>query len=194
MADTFAEQLRAELDGIQVEIHRLERKRDLISQLLSTEGGVGTSVATAALDAPRRPAPRRMPRTGRQRQRRPRGLISAKVREYLGAQSEPAHASQILKYLEDHDAAPQSEKPLPTLQSTLQRMKEMGEVENRGRNRWMLVGSSSEPAQAPSEPSSPAASPSLAPAPLPEPQAPAYPATPPVVTSTTTFATRPAGQ
>ena len=76
------------------------------------------------------------------RTRRPRGLITGKVREFLSRQSEPVHATAILQYLEEQDAAPQSAKPMPTLQSTLQRMKEMGEIENAGRNRWNLRSSS----------------------------------------------------
>ncbi|MYF22885.1 MAG: hypothetical protein F4209_09080 [Chloroflexi bacterium] len=61
---------------------------------------------------------------------------------------------------------------MPTLQSTLQRMKEMGEIENRGRNRWSLVssGNGSQPAAAP---------------------APARTDGPPIVRSTTTFGSRP---
>ncbi|MCY3923458.1 MAG: hypothetical protein OXG27_13850, partial [Chloroflexi bacterium] len=102
--------------------------------------------------------------------RRPRGLITGKVREFLGQQTGPVHATEILAFLEKNEAAPQSAKPMPTLQSTLQRMKEMGEIENNGRNRWSLLASGGGSSSAPASRSD----------------------APPVVTSTTTFGTRPA--
>lgn len=179
MPNEFESQLRAELAGIQNEITRLENKRRLIQELLNNEGGI----ASVEEDAPRRTrrrAARRSAPAPTTRKRRPRGLITGKVREFLAAQSEPAHATEILAYLEKNDAAPQSSKPLPTLQSTLQRMKEMGEIENRGRNRWALVSSGNGSATA--SPASPASSGAAA--------APAQAARvdgPPVVTSTTTF-------
>ena len=173
MATTFADQLQSELDGIQGEIDRLNQKRDLIQQLLSAETGKAAPSKAKAAD---KPAARSAPqRRGKRQARRPRGMITGKVREFLASQTAPVHATEILKYLEDNDAAPLSAKPLPTLQSTLQRMKEMGEVENRGRNRWMQAGRASAPA------------PSPAPAPRPVPPTPSAPPTPPVVTSTTTF-------
>ncbi len=138
MAGSFEEQLSSELNGIQAEIERLENKRRLIQELLSNESGSG---AAAASPPPRRRAARRAGAAPK-RTRRPRGLITGKVREFLGSQSEPVHATAILQYLEEQDAAPQSAKPMPTLQSTLQRMKEMGEIENAGRNRWNLRSSS----------------------------------------------------
>ena len=97
-------------------------------------------VATEARPTRRRAA--RRAGAAPKRTRRPRGLITGKVREFLSRQSEPVHATAILQYLEEQDAAPQSAKPMPTLQSTLQRMKEMGEIENAGRNRWNLRSSS----------------------------------------------------
>lgn len=171
MAGSFEEQLQAELAGIQTEIERLENKRRLIHELLSNESGSG-----AAGDAADKPARRRAARrtsAPAKRTRRPRGLITGKVREFLSKQSEPVHATEILAFLEKNDAAPQSAKPMPTLQSTLQRMKEMGEIENTGRNRWALIsggsgGESAAPAAARSD-------------------------GPPVVTSTTTFGARPLG-
>lgn len=51
---------------------------------------------------------------------------------------EPAHGTEILAYREREDAVPLSAKPMATLQSTLQRLKEQGEIENTGRNRWRL--------------------------------------------------------
>lgn len=107
--------------------------------------GVGAAAASGRASG-RTASPRR-------RARRPRGLITNKVREYLQRQTEPVHATRILQYLESEGAAPQSDKPMPTLQSTLQRMKESGEVRNTGRNRWVLssrvdAGSSSAPAAA----------------------------------------------
>ncbi len=173
MAESFVQQLQSELATIQSEIDRLEKKRSLIQELVSAETG-----AAAASSAPtaRRRAARRTAAPAPKRKRRPRGLITGKVREYLSQQTEPVHATQILAFLERNDAAPQSAKPMPTLQSTLQRMKELGEIENTGRNRWALLASSG------------AAAPSPAPSAAP---APARSDGPPVVTSTTTFGTRP---
>ena len=168
MADSFEDQLRSELAGIQTEIGRLETKRRLIEELLSNESG---GAAPAPAKPTRRRAARRTAGTVK-RTRRPRGLITGKVREFLGQQSEPVHATEILAFLEKNDAAPQSAKPMPTLQSTLQRMKEMGEIENKGRNRWSL--------------SSPGADAATA-----APAAAERGDSPPVVTSTTTFGSRP---
>ncbi len=171
MADSFENQLRSELSGIQSEIERLERKRQLIQELLSNESGSAAPAAEA------KPTRRRAARRGAgsvKRTRRPRGLITGKVREFLGQQREPVHATEILAFLERNDAAPQSAKPMPTLQSTLQRMKEMGEIQNTGRNRWTLSAASG--SGGPSE------------------SAPAVRSDgPPVVTSTTTFGSRPLG-
>lgn len=171
MADSFENQLRSELNGIQTEIERLERKRQLIQELLGNESGSAAPAAEA------KPTRRRAARRGAgsvKRTRRPRGLITGKVREFLGQQREPVHATEILAFLEKNDAAPQSAKPMPTLQSTLQRMKEMGEIQNTGRNRWTLSAASG--SGGPSE--SPPAVRSDG---------------PPVVTSTTTFGSRPLG-
>ncbi|MXX31916.1 MAG: hypothetical protein F4066_07665 [Chloroflexi bacterium] len=171
MANEFASQLRAELKGIDSELSRLENKRRLIQELLDSE--TGSAPSTAQGRTPGRRAARRGAGAAQgKRQRRPRGLITGKVREFLGQQTQPVHATEILAYLEKNDAAPQSAKPMPTLQSTLQRMKEMGEIENRGRNRWSLVssGNGSQPAAAP---------------------APARTDGPPIVRSTTTFGSRP---
>ena len=169
MAGNFEEQLQAELAGIQTEIERLENKRRLIQELLSNESGAGA----AAEPKPTRRRAARRSAAPTKRTRRPRGLITGKVREFLGQQSEPVHATEILAFLEKNDAAPQSAKPMPTLQSTLQRMKEMGEIQNTGRNRWALIsaGSGSESSAAPAVRSD----------------------VPPVVTSTTTFGARPLG-
>ena len=158
VASSFAAQLQAELDGIQGEIDRLEKKRDLIRELLQTETG-RTAAPSLSVDAPVGSAApmgrRRAARRGETGGRRPRGLITGKVREFLAEQTEPVHATAILDFLERNDAAPQSAKPLPTLQSTLQRMKEMGEVRNHGRNQWALtsvVEMSGESAMASDEP------------------------------------------
>jgi len=172
MAGDFEEQLRAELAGIQTEVERLENKRRLIHELLSNESGSAAATASAAAKPTRRRAARRAGAPAK-RTRRPRGLITGKVREFLGQQSEPVHATEILAFLEKNDAAPQSAKPMPTLQSTLQRMKEMGEIQNTGRNRWTLISSGGG-----GEGSAPP---------------PARGDGPPVVTSTTTFGARPLG-
>lgn len=171
MADSFESQLRSELDGIQIEIDRLERKRQLIQDLLSNESG---SAPPATEDKPTRRRAVRKSSTTVKRRRRPRGLITGKVREFLGQQSEPVHATEILAFLEKNDAAPQSTKPMPTLQSTLQRMKEMGEIENTGRNRWKLSGAAGGGGESGA---------ALA----------VRSDGPPVVTSTTTFGRRPLG-
>jgi len=166
MADQFADQLRAELDAIQAELERMAAKRRLIEELLGVESGA------AAGSAPAQPAGRRAGRRTAQaakRPRRPRGLITGKVREFLGQQREPVHGTEILAYLEREDAAPLSTKPMATLQSALQRLKEQGEVENTGRNRWRLR----------SAPDAAAERAATAPDPG-----------PPVVTSTTTFGGR----
>ena len=80
MADSFVDQLRAELDAIQAELDRLAAKRNLIDELLSVESGA------AAGSDPAQPASRRAARrpAAGKRPRRPRGLITGKVREFLG--------------------------------------------------------------------------------------------------------------
>ena len=173
MADPFADQLRSELDGIQAELDRLAARRLLVEQLLSLESA-GPAPSAAAQSQTRRTA--RRPAAVK-RSRLPRGLLSGKIREFLGQQREPAHATRILAFLEQHDAAPRSAKPLANLQSALQRLKEMGEVENTGRNHWRLRSTEPETA-APSPPATAADPPVSAPA-------------PPVVTSTTRFGSAP---
>ncbi|MCY4619179.1 MAG: hypothetical protein OXD50_11635 [Chloroflexi bacterium] len=167
MADLFDDQLRAELDGIQTQLERLATKRRLIEELLRLESG---SAATPATTKPQAKRPARRQAQAPKRSRLPRGLISAKIREFLGQQREPAHATKILAYLEQHDAAPRSDKPMATLQSNLQRLKETGELENTGRNHWRLRPPETEAAvPAPTVPSD----------------------APPVITSTTSFGSRP---
>ena len=173
MADPFADRLRAELDGIQAELDRLAARRRLVEELLSLESG-GPAPSAAAQTRSRRAA--RRPAAVK-RSRLPRGLLSDKIREFLGQQREPIHATKILVYLEQHDAAPRSAKPLANLQSALQRLKEMGEVENTGRNHWRLRSTEAEAAAADPPPSG--AAPTIS--------APA----PPVVTSTTRFGSTP---
>lgn len=170
MADSFAEQLRAQLDGIQSELERLATKRRLIEELLALESARGAAAAAITTRARRRP---RRTTPALKRPRLPRGLTSGKIREFLGQQREPVHGTEILAYLEQQDAAPQSAKPMATLQSTLQRLKEQGEIENTGRNRWRLRAA--ETALAALSPSAPAA-------PV---------GGPPVVTSTTRFGASP---
>lgn len=177
MADPFADQLRSELDGIQAELDRLAARRRLIEELLSLESGGPVPSAAAQ---PRTQAAVRKPAQPAQRRPLPRGLLSGKIREFLGQQRDPVHATGILAYLEQHDAAPRSAKPMANLQSALQRLKEMGEVENTGRNHWRLR--SAEPEAAAASPPEPPVS-----APAPPVSAP----TPPVVTSTTGFGSAP---
>lgn len=179
MADSFAEQLRAQLDGIQAEIDRLDAKRRLIEQLLTLESA-SVAPAPAAAAPGRRSNSRRAPAA--KRPRMPRGLASGKIRDFLGQQREPAHATAILTYLEQHEAAPRTAKPMASVQSTLQRLKEQGEIENAGRNRWRLRAAETAPAASASPASQAAGS---------DPAAPRPAAGPPVVTSTTTFGTRP---
>ena len=184
MADPFADQLRAELDGIQADLKRLDAKRRLIDQLLSLESGSAAATASSA-DSP--PARRASRRSAAKRPRMPRGLTTGKIREFLGAKREPVHATAILAYLEQHEAAPRSAKPMATLQSALQRLKEQGEVENTGRNHWRLRAAEI----APRAPAAPAAASTVSVAATPEPAAPRPAAGPPVVRSTTTFGMRP---
>ncbi|MCY3558636.1 MAG: hypothetical protein OXH13_08340 [Chloroflexi bacterium] len=190
MADAFADQLRSELNGIKAELERLATRRRLLEELLRLESD--PAAAPAAERSRRRPpsrpaAPPAPPAPPARRRRLPRGLISSKIREFLGGQREPVHATAILAYLEQHQAAPRSVKPMATLQSALQRLKEQGEVENTGRNHWRLRTAETA-APAPAAP--PAASTaSEAAAPISPAHRPA--AGPPVVRSTTTFGTRP---
>ncbi|MDE2747065.1 MAG: hypothetical protein OXI41_13965 [Chloroflexota bacterium] len=184
MADSFAEELRAQLDGIQAELERLDAKRRLIDQLLRLESGSAAATASSA-DSP--PARRGSRRAAPKRPRLPRGLTTGKIREFLGAQREPVHATAILAYLERHEAAPHSAKPMATLQSNLQRLKEQGEIENTGRNHWRLRAAQT----APPAPAAPAAASTASVAATPAPAAPHPAAGPPVVRSTTTFGTRP---
>ena len=165
MADSFADQLRTELDSMEAELARLAARRRLIEELLNLQSA---SVAPVAAAKPK--GRRSVRRPARTVQRQPRGLVTGKVREFLGQQGEPAHATRILAYLEQHDAAPRSAKPMATLQSTLQRLKETGEIENTGRNHWRLR--SPEPELAPPSP-------------------PVSGSAPAVVTSTTRFGSTP---
>ncbi|MCY3923338.1 MAG: hypothetical protein OXG27_13240 [Chloroflexi bacterium] len=184
MADPFADQLRAELDGIQADLKRLDAKRRLIDQLLSLESGSAAATASSA-DSP--PARRGSRRAAPKRPRLPRGLTTGKIREFLGAQREPVHATAILAYLEQHEAAPRSAKPMASLQNALQRLKEQGEVENTGRNHWRLRAEQT----GPRAPAAPAAASTASVAAPPAPAAPHPAAGPPVVRSTTTFGTPP---
>ncbi|MYA02069.1 MAG: hypothetical protein F4Y35_09810 [Chloroflexi bacterium] len=167
MAEPFANQLRSELDAIQVDLDRLAARRRLIEELLSLESASGRPSPQAPASAGRA-ARRRVVRSAPRR--RPRGLVSGTVREFLGQRTEAAHATEILAHLQQRDAAPQSAKPMATLQSTLQRMKEQGEIENTGRNHWRLSAAPTD--RTDSAPRAPTAG-------------------PPVVTSTTTFGTGP---
>ena len=206
MSDALVAQLQAELASIDGEFERLNSRRRLLKELLDTYGS-GSAPAAAPAPAPKaeepRPAQRKAAAPKPRAKRRPRGLITNKVREYLGDQNEPVHATEILAFLDKNDAAPLSAKPMPTLQSTLQRMKEMGEIVNRGRNRWSLSGGgdssddagsddnagadSSSDDGASSESAAGAAAAPAASTPLVTPPSPR----PAVVTSTTTFGNRP---
>ena len=166
MADSFADQLHSELASIQVELERLATKRRLIEELLGVESTADDASTPAKLAGRRRgPQPAK-------RARRPRGLITGTIREFLSDQPEPVHGTEILAYLERQDAAPLSAKPMANLQSALQRLKEQGEIENTGRNRWRLRA---------------APAPAIDPSPTPDAPAPG----PPVVSSTTRFGWRP---
>lgn len=178
MADSFADHLRAQLDGIQAELERLATRRRLIEELLGLESASGASAPTAKTRAGRRV---QRSATAAERSRLPRGQITNKIREFLGQQREPVHATAILAYLEQHDSAPRSAKPMATLQSNMQRLKEQGEVENTGRNHWRLRAVATAP-PAPTAPPSAAPGPSAA--------APRPAAGPPAITSTTTFGSR----
>lgn len=131
MAAQFTEQLRGELAVLQAELEQLEARRRLVEELLELESNAAAPKATPRHKAAPGPA-------GSSRRRLPRGLISRTVREFLSQQAEPAHATAILAHLERRGAAPRGPKPIANLQSNLQRMKEAGEIENAGRNRWRL--------------------------------------------------------
>ena len=192
MADTFDQLLRSELDAVEAELVRLGERRRLVEELLSLDSA-SPMVSTSAGRMGARRGARRSPTSAAstlsassgQSARRPRlrrGLIGAKIREFLSDQREPVHATAILAYLERHDAAPRAVKPLATLQSSLQRLKETGELENTGRNHWRLRSSSDEATGA-TRPTAPTIQPPVVPA-VPS-------AGPPVVTSTTRFGSRP---
>ena len=168
MSAQFAEQLQAELAVIQAELERLEARRRLVEELLELE----SNAAASPTPVPARTAAPRRAGTAKRR-RRPRGLISRTVREFLGRQAEPTHATAILAELERRYAAPQGAKPIANLQSNLQRMQEAGEIENVGRNRWLLREAAG------------SAVPAVPPAPS---------RTPPVVSSTTILGTRPSAR
>ncbi|MCY3923602.1 MAG: hypothetical protein OXG27_14580 [Chloroflexi bacterium] len=154
MAAQFADQLHAELEAIQAELERLEARRRLVEKLLALES---PAAAPAAPPRTRRGATRT---AGTSRRRRlPRGLISRTVREFLAQQAEPAHATAILAYLQRQGAAPHGDKPIANLQSNLQRMKEAGETENVGRNRWTLREAAD--SAAPAAPPAPSPTPSV---------------------------------
>ena len=197
MADRFTQLLRSELDAVEAELVRLGERRRLVEELLNLGSASPATPASSGRPQTRRgsgrspasPASSTSAASARP-PRRPRGLISAKIREFLGSQREPAHATAILAYLQRHDAAPGSDKPMPTLQSNLQRMKETGELENTGRNHWRLRSSmvSATSAASPTAPTSAAPAASDAPAAPVVPSVPTVPsAVPPVVTSTTRF-------
>ena len=181
MADPFTDQLRSELVRVGAELERLSNRRQLVEELLGLE-----SASPAASAQPRAQRAARRPAQPAKRSRLPRGLITGKIREFLGQQGEPAHATAILAYLEQHDAAPRSAKPMATLQSAMQRLKEMGEVENTGRNHWRLRSADASGASHASVPEAASATPPT-PGSAPLISAPA----PPVVTSTTRFGSRP---
>jgi len=152
MAAQFANQLHAELAAIQAELERLSDRRRLIQELLDVEAN-----AAAPTPSPVRRAAARPAAGAAKRRRLPRGLISRTVREFLGQQAEPAHATAILAHLERQGAAPRGDKPIANLQSNLQRMKEAGEIENAGRNRWTLRAAAD--SAAPAAPSAPSRTP-----------------------------------
>ena len=192
MADTFDQLLRSELDTVEAELARLGERRRLVEELLNLDSASPTVSASAGRTRARRGARRSSAFTAStssassapsaRRPRLRRGLIGAKIREFLSEQQEPVHATAILAYLERHDAAPRAVKPLATLQSSLQRLKETGELVNTGRNHWRLRSSSDEAASA-TRPTAPTIQPPVVPA-VPS-------AVPPVVTSTTRFGSRP---
>ena len=185
MADSFADQLRAQLEGIQAELDRLDAKRRLIEQLLSLESAADAAETASSADSP--PSRRASRRPAAKRPRTPRGLIAGKIREFLGGQRQPVHATAILAYLEQHEAAPRSAKPMASLQNALQRLKEQGEIENAGRNHWRLRAAATE-ATVPAAPPPASPTPQAAGS---DPAAPRPAAGPPVVTSTTRFGRRP---
>ncbi len=186
MADPFADRLRSELDATVAELARLASRRRLVEELLSMESVTLSSPPAAGKPRARRTARRSEPAA--KRSRLPRGLTTGKIREFLGQQREPVHATGILAYLKQHDAVPRSAKPMATVQSNLQRLKETGEIENTGRNYWRLRSSETAQSSEGSESSqgSDASEAGVGPA-----SPPVSGSAPPVVTSTTTFGSTP---
>ena len=183
MADSFADRLRSELDVTEAELARLASRSRLVEELLSMESAALSSPPTARKPRVRRTA--RQTEPAARRSRLPRGLTSGKIREFLGQQREPVHATGILAYLKQHDAVPRSAKPMATVQSSLQRLKETGEIENTGRNHWRLRSSETSPGSEGSTGSEASqAAPGATTPPL-------VGSAPPVVTSTTTFGSTP---
>ena len=142
MADTFDQLLRSELDAVEAELVRLGERRRLVEELLSLDSTFSATPTAGGRARARRGSRRSSASTtSAKRPRLRRGLIAAKIREFLSEQREPVHATVILAYLERHDATPRAVKPLATLQSSLQRLKDTGELENTGRNHWRLRSS-----------------------------------------------------
>ena len=182
MADPFADRLRSELDVTEAELARLASRLRLVEELLSMESATLSSPPTARKPRVRRTARRTEPAA--RRSRLPRGLTAGKIREFLAQQREPVHATGILAYLKQHDAVPGSAKPMATMQSSLQRLKETGEIENTGRNHWRLRSSETSPG---SEGSTGSESSEASQAGAGAPSPPVVGDAPPVITSTTTF-------
>ena len=179
--DTLKTDLTASRDKLKGEIDRLTGVLSQVESLiasLSPEPEPEPVKKPAAKKAPRK---RRAPQMKRPASRK-RGDITSAVQAFLDRQSGAVHAMEILKHLDDLGLAPASAKPMPSLQSTLQRLRQRGILENTGRNRWRIV-KTPEPPKQPDQPvptstqAGSSTSPTPPPAPAPRPATP--PAAPP---------------
>lgn len=184
-ANNARQQYVEQRDAAQAQIDQLDAELGQLASLVASPGTAPAPVAAAAAPAKRRGrpkgsknAPKAAPVARSKKGDRPkRGAITNEIIAYLESRAPNAeHADQILEHLEKVGAAPQSAKPKPTLQSTLNRLASQKQVSNIGRNRWRRTrpaertSGSAAPAPAAPAAASPApAAPAPAPAPAPEP-------------------------
>ena len=171
-------------DAAQAQIDQLDTE---LAQLAALVANPGTAPAPAASAAPSA-APKRRGRPkgsknapkakagaatvarSKKGNRPKRGAITNEIISYLESRAPNAeHADQILEHLEKVGAAPQSAKPKPTLQSTLNRLASQKQVSNIGRNRWRRTRPAERTAGAAPSPA-PAAAPAATPAPAAAPE------------------------
>lgn len=186
-ANEARQQYVEQRDAAQAQIDQLDSELGQLAALVANPGAAPAAPAATAAAPKRRGRPKgskNAPKAAgaapvarsKKGDRPKRGAITNEIIAYLESRAPNAeHADQILEHLEKVGAAPQSAKPKPTLQSTLNRLASQKQVSNIGRNRWRRTrpaertsGSSvpTAPAPAPAPAAAPAAP---APAPAPEP-------------------------